>query len=84
MHPAEKIKRVARIRDRYGISQIELASAVGISRGHLSMLENGHYRTKAETLYLLDDCLRKMIKQRHGVVLDEHLNVVEQVGAASE
>jgi len=48
---------VLRLREQKGMSQDELAAKLGISRIHLSRIENAHASPSAELLFTLSDVL---------------------------
>ena len=50
-------KRIRKLREEQDISQAQLAFEVGISREHITRIENGHLNTTFYTLYKIASVL---------------------------
>jgi putative transcriptional regulator len=64
----EKVKnQLAKLREQKGITQEELAAAAGVTRAHISRLENGHVQASIKVLY---NIARKLEVKMEDIFLD--------------
>ncbi|NER33163.1 MAG: helix-turn-helix transcriptional regulator [Oscillatoria sp. SIO1A7] len=50
-------KIIAKARREKGLTQFQLAGAIGIGRNKISLVENGHVRAESDLLHWLSKCL---------------------------
>ena len=55
--PVRLGRRISGIREKRGLSQIQLADISGIGRAHLSQIENGAVSARIDTLYAIAQAL---------------------------
>lgn len=48
---------IAKAREEKGLTQFQLAEAIGIGRNKISLVENGHVRAERDLLHSLSKCL---------------------------
>lgn len=51
-------KRIAQIRKKRGLSQLELSELSGIGRAHIVRIEQGKYSTGIDTLFKISNALK--------------------------
>lgn len=51
--PVQFGRRLQELREKHGLSQVQLADMAGIGRAHLSQIENGAVAARIDTLYAL-------------------------------
>jgi transcriptional regulator with XRE-family HTH domain len=61
--PVRLGRRISELREKRGLSQIQLADMAGIGRSHLSQIENGAVAARIDTLYALAEALEKTLSE---------------------
>ena len=61
--PVQLGRRIQNIREKRGLSQIQLADMAGVGRAHLSQIENGAVAARIDTLHALAQALEMKLEE---------------------